>query len=199
MGEMSLMMPAPRESLPATLLNGSKYFRTAGNIAMVVALCSCVALRAEDWPQWRGVRRDGVWRETGILQSIPPEGLKVLWRVPVGTGFSSPVVAQGLVYVADSHVTRTNAQENVRCLDIDMGKNIWTHSYEVVYPEYGANPDHPFGPVATPVIDDGKIYTYGRMSHLLCLDATSGRALWGRNLPKEYQTTEDLRGPNSSP
>jgi len=168
-------------------------------IATSVALCVAAVLRADDWPQWRGPQRDGVWRETGILQSFPSDGLKILWRVPVGVGFSSPVVAQGKVYVTDSHVTRTNMRENVRCLDAATGKPIWTHAYDVVYPEYGADPEHPFGPVATPVITDGKIYTYGRMSHLLCLDAATGRVLWQHDLPKEYDTKEDLRGPNSSP
>ena len=179
-----------RERLPVKRLR---------NIAAIIALCLVAPARADDWPQWRGPHRDGVWRETGILQSFPPEGLKVLWRVPVGTGFSSPVVAQGRVYVTDSHVTRTNARENVRCLDSATGKAIWTHTYEVVYPEYGADPAHPFGPAATPVVANGKIYTFGRMSHLLCLDALTGRVLWSHNLPKEYNTTEDLRGFSSSP
>jgi outer membrane protein assembly factor BamB len=135
----------------------------------------------------------------GILQSFPSDGLKILWRVPVGVGFSSPVVAQGKVYVTDSHVTRSTMRENVRCLDTVAGKPIWTHTYDVVYPEYGADPEHPFGPVATPVVAGGKIYTFGRMSHLLCLDAATGRVLWQHDLPKEYDTKEDLRGPNSSP
>ena len=176
-----------------------KQLRMRGITAALAALCLVAAARAEDWPQWRGPRRDGVWRETGILQSFPPEGLKILWRVPVGTGFSSPVVAQGRVYVTDSHVTRTNARENVRCLDAATGKAIWVQTNDVVYPEYGANPDHPFGPAATPVIAGGKIYTYGRMSDLLCLDAVTGRVLWRHGLPKEFGTTEDLRGPNCSP
>jgi outer membrane protein assembly factor BamB len=165
----------------------------------MVALYLAAALRAEDWPQWRGPHREGVWRETGILQSFPPEGLKILWRVPVGVGFSSPVVAQGKVYVTDSLVTRTNARERVHCLDPATGKTIWIHPYDVVYSEYGADPDHPFGPVATPVVAGGKIYTYGRRSDLLCLDAVTGDALWRHALPKEYGTNEDLRGPNSSP
>ena len=168
-------------------------------IAVSVALCFATALRAEDWPQWRGPRRDGVWRETGILQSFPPEGLKILWRVPVGTGFSSPCVAQNKVYLTDSHVTRTNARENVRCLDAATGKSIWTYTYDVVYPEYGADPEHPFGPHATPVIADGKVYTVGRMSDVLCLDAVTGRVLWHHELSKEYETKEDLRGFTSSP
>jgi len=168
-------------------------------MAAILPLCLAVILRADDWPQWRGPERDGVWHETNILQSFPPEGLKVLWRVPVGTGFSSPVVVQGKVYVTDSDVTRTNAHENVRCLDAASGKTIWIHKYPVTYPEYGADPTHPFGPVATPVIAGGKIYTYGRMSDLLCLDVISSRVLWSHALPKEYGTNEDLRGPNSSP
>jgi outer membrane protein assembly factor BamB len=126
-------------------------------MAAILPLCLAMVLRADDWPQWRGPNRDGVWHETNILQSFPPEGLKVLWRVPVGTGFSSPVVVQGKVYVTDSDVTRTNAHENVRCLDAASGKPIWIHKYPVAYPEYGSDPTHPFGPVATPVIAGGKI------------------------------------------
>jgi outer membrane protein assembly factor BamB len=173
--------------------------RGIGAMTVVLLLGLAAILRAEDWPQWRGPRRDGVWQETGILQPFPPEGLKVLWRVPVGTGFSSPVVAQGRVYVTDSHVTRTSAHENVRCLSAATGQSIWIHKYEVRYPEYGADPAHPFGPVATPVVAHGKVYTLGRMSHLLCLDALTGRVLWSHDLPKEFKTTEDLRGFNSSP
>jgi outer membrane protein assembly factor BamB len=167
--------------------------------SLILLLGFAAILRAEDWPQWRGLHRDGVWHETGIMQSFPPEGLKVLWRVPVGAGFSSPVVAQGRVYITDSHVTRTNAHENVRCRDAATGKTIWSHQYEVTYPEYGADPTHPFGPVATPALASGKIYTLGRMSHLLCLDALTGRVLWSHDLQKEFNTTEDLRGFNSSP
>src|SRR5439155_18558092 len=124
------------EGLPVKDLRGT------GNILATTALCSVAAARAEDWPQWRGPHRDAVWHETGILQSFPSEGLKVLWRLPVGVGFSRPVVAQGRVYVTDSHVTRTNARENVRCLDAATGNTVWIHTYDVVYPEYGADPDH---------------------------------------------------------
>ena len=59
------------------------------------------AARADDWPQWRGPTRDGAWRESGLLESFPEEGLKIRWRAPVGIGYSSPVVAGGRVYVVD--------------------------------------------------------------------------------------------------
>lgn len=168
-------------------------------VALAVGLCLALVARAEDWPQWRGVGRDGVWRETGMLEAFPKDGLKIVWRVPIGPGFSSPCIVADKVYVTDSHVTRTHARENVRCLDASNGKPVWTHTYDVTYPEYGSDPDHPFGPVATPVIAGGKVYTFGRMSHLLCLDAGTGRVIWSHDLPKEYRTAEDLRGFNSSP
>src|SRR5579863_9053808 len=68
------------------------------------ALTSCLApaaLRADDWPQWLGPKRDGVWRETGILEKFPAGGPKVLWRHPVGEGYSGPAVADGKVFVTD--------------------------------------------------------------------------------------------------
>lgn len=167
---------------------------------MVVFSMGLAAMaRGDDWPQWRGVRRDSVWHEQGILESFPKEGLEIRWRAPVGVGFSTPCVVGGRVYVTDSRVTRDVTEENVRCLEGATGKAIWTHTYPVEYPEWGANPEHPFGPVATPVVAGGRIYTLGRVSNLICLDAVTGRVIWQKNLPKEYGTTEDLRGPNCSP
>src|SRR5947209_13945256 len=58
-------------------------------------------LRADDWPQWLGPQRDGVWRETGILETFPEGGPKVLWRTPLGGGYTGPAVAEGRVYVTD--------------------------------------------------------------------------------------------------
>jgi PQQ-like domain len=71
----------------------------------VVALALCLAvgsgLAADDWPQWLGPRRDGVWRETGVLDKFPAGGLKVLWKQPVSGGFAGPAVADGRVFVMD--------------------------------------------------------------------------------------------------
>ena len=63
------------------------------SLALLVWLSVSLSLYADDWPQWRGPLRDGVWRETGILERFPPEGLPVRWRTPVGPGFSGPAVA----------------------------------------------------------------------------------------------------------
>lgn len=156
-------------------------------VALTLPLLPSAALRADDWPQWRGLNRDGVCGETGLLESFPAEGLKVRWRVPVGWGFSSPVVAQGRVYLADSELVNPKARERLRCWDETTGKALWTHAYEVAYPDWAFDPKQESGPVATPIVQNGKVYTLGRLGHLFCLDARSGDMLWQNNLEKDYQ------------
>ena len=77
--------------------------------ALVTCSAVCVA-RADDWPQWLGPKRDGVWREEGLLQAFPKQGLKVRWRAPVAAGYSSPAVAGGRVFVTD-RVPNANAKK----------------------------------------------------------------------------------------
>src|SRR5438093_526304 len=58
-------------------------------------------LQADDWPQWLGPQRDGVWREKGILEKFPKDGPKILWRTEIGEGYAGPAVAGGRVYITD--------------------------------------------------------------------------------------------------
>jgi outer membrane protein assembly factor BamB len=155
--------------------------------ALALPLLPSATLRAEDWPQWRGPNRDGVYGETGLLQSFPAEGLKLRWRVPVGWGFSSPAVAEGRVYLADSEVVKPKAKERVRCFDETTGETLWTHAYEVAYEDWAFDPKQEIGPVATPIVQNGKVYTVGRLGDLYCLDARKGAVLWQKDLAKDYQ------------
>src|SRR5262245_58074155 len=60
----------------------------------LIALFSSLAVaRADDWPQWFGPKRDGVWREDGILEKFPADGPKQLWKTPIGAGYTGPAVA----------------------------------------------------------------------------------------------------------
>lgn len=161
--------------------------RTLLAAALSLSWLPSVVLRADDWPQWRGPNRDGVCGETGLLESFPAGGLKVRWRVPVGWGFSSPVVAQRRVYLADSEVKKPKAKERLLCLDETTGKALWTHVYEVAYEDWAFDPTQEIGPVATPIVHKGKVYTVGRLGHLFCLDARKGEVLWQRNLQKDYR------------
>ncbi|HZL89480.1 MAG TPA: PQQ-binding-like beta-propeller repeat protein [Pirellulaceae bacterium] len=158
------------------------------HLAALLALALLPAkLRSEDWPQWRGEKRDGAWHETGLLEKFPADGLKVRWRADAGFGFSSPVVAQGRVYLHDSELMAPKAKERLRCFDEATGQILWTHEYDVAYPDWAFDATQEIGPVATPIVHAGKVYAVGRLCHFFCLDAASGAVLWQKNLEQEYK------------
>jgi outer membrane protein assembly factor BamB len=144
-------------------------------------LCAATA-GADDWPQWRGLNRDAVWNETNIIESFPANGLKISWRAPVGTGFSSPVVAQGRVFVTDAKISRAKANERVFCFDAKSGQVLWTHSYPVDYAEWAFDPKNPFGPRPTPIVDGSRVFTLGARGHLFCLSTRDGTVIWKKKL-----------------
>src|SRR5262245_61277742 len=78
--------------------------RSLAALFTLALLGSCA--RGADWPQWMGKNRDAVWSETGILSKFPASGPKVLWRVPVGGGYSGPAVEDGKVYVTDRQLAK---------------------------------------------------------------------------------------------
>lgn len=159
--------------------------------AVIFGLLGSIGLRADEWPQWRGPNRDGVYAETGLLESFPAEGLKVRWSVPVGWGFSSPVVAQGRVLVTDARLENPNVREQVLCFDEVTGKSLWTYSNQAVYPDWEFVPGQEQGPNGTPIIKDGKVYALGPLGHrLFCLEAASGALLWKKDLAGEYGIDE---------
>lgn len=159
-------------------------------IVVVISLVAVVTSWAEDWPQWRRPTRDAVWTEQGVLKTFPPGGVKIRWRATVGPGLSSPIVAQGRVFLTDVQLTRPVAKERVLCFEVGSGKPLWTYAYHVEYPDVA--PDQSTqGPVPTPICHNGKVYTIGR-TDLLCLDAATGKVLWKKALDKEYQAQERL-------
>ena len=163
-------------------------------IPLVLLLLASTAIRADDWPQWRGPDRDGVWHETGILEAFPANGLKIRWRAPVGWGYSSPVIAKGRVYVTDCDGVLPNAKERVHCLDEATGKPVWDYSTNVTYAkdtyyvDKNGRPTTPGQlPTPTPTVNAGKIYCVGLPGNVVCLDALKGNELWKKDLADEYQ------------
>ena len=138
--------------------------------------------RADDWPQWLGPQRDGVWRETGIVDRFPESGPKFRWRTPIGAGYSGPAVADGRVYITDrvlpdgtsnpSNAFSRSAvagKDRVLCIEESSGKILWNHEYGSKYRvSYAA------GPRTTPIVDGERIYTLGTMGELLCLAICNG-------------------------
>jgi outer membrane protein assembly factor BamB len=183
-----------------------RFSRLAGS-GLVAALLAVAAARGDDWPQWLGPQRDGVWRETGIVERFPEGGPKVRWRIPVGMGYAGPAVAAGRVYLTDrvlaagvknpgSGFTRDalDGKERVLCLDEVSGKVLWKHEYDCRY-EVG----YPAGPRATPTVAGGKVYTLGTMGDLLCLDAGSGDVVWSKNFLKDYKARLGVWGNAAAP
>lgn len=172
---------------------------------LMACLAAATTVRGDDWPQWLGPQRDGVWRETGILSRFPAGGPKVLWRVPVKGGYSGPAIADGLVFVTDFATdgrrendpgTRSDlaGRERILALDFATGKPVWSHDYAVTY-----RISYPAGPRATPTVHAGKVYVLGAEGHLTCLDARSGKLVWSRNLATEYQADTPIWGYSAHP
>ena len=157
---------------------------------------------ADDWPQWLGPQRDGIWRETGIVDKFPAGGPTVRWRAPLGGGYAGPAVAGGRVFVTDrvlpEGANNPNDQfkqdavagkERVLCFNEADGKLLWTHEYECTY-----TISYPAGPRTTPLVAGGKVYTLGAMGRLCCLDVATGKELWSRELRKDFNIRAPVWG-----
>ncbi len=163
-------------------------------MALLHLLLAPLAASADDWPQWLGPQRDGIWRETGLVENLPAGGLTYQWRTSIGGGYAGPAVAGGRVFVLDwqraaGTAAPTNAfsrgeipgRERVLALDAASGRIVWEHPYDCRYTvSYAA------GPRATPTIADGKVYTLGAEGDLRCLEATAGRLIWSKRFGTEF-------------
>ena len=153
----------------------------------ILLLVGWRASAANEWPQWRGHNRDGVWAETGIIDKFDSPEIKLKWRVPISSGYSGPTVAQGRVYVTD-RVVEPKEIERIHCFDWAAGNKLWSYSYDCKYDGFG----YKAGPRASVLVDDGLAYSLGAAGHLFCLDAANGSVLWGRDLRTEHE----IRMPN---
>ena len=158
---------------------------------MITLLCSSLISQiglSDDWPQWGGPEQDLVWRETGIVKTLPTTGLLPrVWSTPIGEGYAGPAVAKvnsrWSVFVTDRIFKQRVGYERVLCLDAETGEPIWQHEYPVEY-----SVSYPAGPRSTPVINDGRVYTLGAQGHFFCFDAATGNVLWSKNFVKDYGT-----------
>ncbi len=165
-----------------------------------------ILAQSGDWPQWLGPERDGIWKETGIVETLPDGGPEILWRVEAGYGYSSPTVANGKVYLSDYLIEEgevvnnpsgrhpLKGQERVRCLDAETGEELWSHAYDQPY-----FLSYPGGPRSTPTVADGKVYSLGAEGRFVCLDAESGELVWEQNWKEIYQIESPIWGFSAHP
>lgn len=164
------------------------------------ALMATASAVAADWPQWLGPKRDGHAGAGEKLMDKLPAELTPAWKISIGTGFSSPVVAgKRLVYVDGME-----NQEVAHCIDIERGKELWAKPFAAMYSdEWGS------GTRATPIIDGKRAYAQSCNGEFRCFDLESGNLVWGTSFEKDFgvrflgskakEGTAARRGNNGSP
>ena len=154
---------------------------------------------ANDWPQWRGAERLGLWTETGILDAFPAAGLTVTWRVPIHGGFAGPAVADGRVFVLDYAETEPRTMdgtERLLALDEATGEILWTHEWPTTYRMLMFT--YATGPRATPTVDGNRVYVTGATGRIFCLDTETGAVVWEKDTVAEYDTSIPVWGTSSA-
>jgi outer membrane protein assembly factor BamB len=145
--------------------------------AFIMALCLSAVSFSQDWNQFRGIGRDS--RVTGFKAPATwPVELTQVWKVQVGTGDATPVLAGKKIYLN----TRQGDNEVILCLDASTGKELWKDQYPSTAVT-GPAGSHP-GPRSTPAVSGGKIVTFGAAGILSCLDAATGKLLWRKENPQ---------------
>ena len=166
-----------------------------------VLTSSTTYLSAEDWPQWRGINRDAIWNETGVVERFPDDGLTVKWRAPVRGGFAGPAVADGRVFILDYQETagsRTmDGHERIVVFDEETGTVLWQQEWPATY----RNLQFKFatGPRAVPTVDGNRVYTLGAAGMLSCFDTETGELLWHVDTVTDYDATVPVQGTSQAP
>jgi outer membrane protein assembly factor BamB len=175
-------------------------------VGLLNAIGSVNEVWADDWPAWMGAGRDGVYREDGIIDSIPPDGLKIKWRQPIAAGYAGPAVADQKVVVFD-YVKSTGeilndpgqrvelqGAERITVLDAQTGEMIWQKKYDCPY-----SISYPAGPRCTPTIDGDRVYTLGAEGDLQCRSMADGEIVWQISLKKKFAAEILIWGMASHP
>jgi outer membrane protein assembly factor BamB len=146
---------------------------------------------AADWPQWRGPNRDGISAETGLLDSWPDGGPRLVWKTQgLGEGYSSFAVVGERLYTQGQQ----GSQEFVLAFDVNTRKLLWKTPSGRAYLESRGN-----GPRGTPTVEGNRLYALSADGTLLCLDAASGARVWGMNIVEKFGGHVPTWGISESP
>jgi len=157
-------------------------------LTVVVVTWGGTASWGADWPQWRGLQRDGRSPETNLLQAWPAEGPKLLWSARgLGKGYSSVAVAQARVYA-------TGMLEKTGYLFVyDLkGNLLWKRAYG---PEWLRSF---LGPRSTPTVDGERVYVMSSFGKVLCFAVNDGRELWSVDVLERFGAKNILHGISES-
>lgn len=144
---------------------------------LLIGLFGSVSLQGADWPQWRGPARTGYVPEGEPVPVTLPAEPKVIWRVPVGDGFSSPVVSGGRVF----HLDNQDGLEVAHGVDAATGQELWKASI------FSSHQDgFGIGPRCTPVADGERVFVQSAKGEFQCLAVASGKVIWRKNFVDDF-------------
>ncbi|HEX5720239.1 MAG TPA: PQQ-binding-like beta-propeller repeat protein [Thermoanaerobaculia bacterium] len=159
-------------------------------LSLSLTLLAAGPAAALDWPQFRGVNRDGVSAETDLPRSWPAEGPRVVWKRAIGEGYSGISVVGDRLYTMDSDGTA----EYVLALEAGSGKEVWRVPAGPKLIDSMGN-----GPRTTPTLDDGTVYAMNSHGQLLALKAADGAKIWEVDLPQAFAAKRPNWGYSGSP
>jgi outer membrane protein assembly factor BamB len=161
---------------------------------IVLLFAAATAANAQEWTQWRGPARDG---SVSTKNTPPawPETFKQSWRVEIGEGYSSPVVAGGKVFIHG----RRDPEEIVTSINLADGKVLWQQKYQAEFKKNQYAVEMAKGPNATPLIVDNRLFTLGVTGVLSAWDTATGKPLWTRDFSKSIDTSKMFCGTAASP
>src|ERR671910_1417618 len=149
---------------------------------------------AQEWTQWRGPARDGLVSAKNTPAAWP-ESLKRTWRVEIGEGYSSPVVAAGRAFVH----TRRDPEEIVTSINLPDGKVVWEQKYQAQFKKNQYAVEMAKGPSSTPLVIGDRLFTLGVTGILNAWDTATGKQLWTRDFSKHIDTSKLFCGTAASP
>jgi len=161
-------------------------------VFLALALATAARLGAEDWPQFLGPERNGVYRGPALADAWGPQGPRVVWRKAVGAGFAGPAVVQGRVVLFH----RVGNEEVVESLDAKTGAAQWRYAYPTAYrDDFGFDE----GPRAVPVVAGGIVYTFGAEGQLHAIDLAKGTRIWSEDTMRRFKVPKGFFGAAGSP
>jgi outer membrane protein assembly factor BamB len=163
-------------------------------VILLTVLASASGASGQEWTQWRGPGRDGFVSEKNA-PSAWPEKLERAWRVEIGEGYSSPVVAGGRAFVHG----RRDPEEIVVAVDLADGKVIWEQKYQAAFKKNQYAVEMAKGPNSTPLVIGNRLFTLGVSGMLNAWDTASGKLLWTRDFSPSIDTSKLFCGTAASP
>ena len=163
-------------------------------ILALTLFTSAIITNAQEWTQWRGPARDGSVSGKNVPTKWP-DSLQRTWRVEIGEGYSSPVVAGGRVFVHG----RRDPEEIVAAINLADGKVVWEQKYQAAFKKNQYAVEMAKGPNSTPLVNGNRLFTLGVTGVLNAWDTATGRLLWTRDFSKSIDTSKLFCGTAASP